>query len=147
AVNKCYAPAKLEMSSAALPESIVELLGAKNVCAIPAKELRREQKRCKKCSHYSGQNVTLQVRCGGATRLIRSDIFERDMFDPTTKTPEHTSRTMRLLVKLDQALGPGVMEKPMFLTPDPPNRPQNNSPIAENGMMQDIAQGSYDSLF
>src|SRR5260221_10122606 len=85
--TKCVAPAKVEASSASLPESVQELLGSKNVCAISDQELRREQKRCKKCGHYSGQNITLQVRCGDATRLIRSDIFERGMVDPAAKSP------------------------------------------------------------
>src|SRR5262249_44777494 len=144
--NRCYAPAKLETSSALLFESVRELLGSKNVCAIPDKELRREQKRCKNCGRYSGQNVTIQVRCGGSTRLIRSDIFEHDMFDPATKTPEHTSKTMQLLSKLDQAIAPGVMEKPMFPNPDP-SPADLPAPAGEDAVLRDISQGNYDALF
>jgi hypothetical protein len=50
--------------------------------------------------------------------MIRSDILDRDMFDPIPNTPEHTARTMRLLQRLDDAIGPGVMEKPIFPIPD-----------------------------
>ena len=39
AANKCFAPAKLETSSASLHESVRELLGEKNPCAIPEKDL------------------------------------------------------------------------------------------------------------
>lgn len=114
AANKCYAPAKLETSSASLRESISELIGSKNPCAIPDKELKRELKRCKKCLVFSGSTVTMQVNCGGTTRVIRSDILDRDMFDAAANTPTNTAWTMQLLDNLNQALGPGVMEKSMF---------------------------------
>jgi len=44
--------------------------------------------------------------CGGETRLIRSDILDRDMFDASAHTPENTAWTMQLLEKLDKPLGP-----------------------------------------
>ena len=75
-------------------------------------------KRCKKCLVFSGANIAMQVQCGSKTRVIRSDILDRDMFDPAANTPEHTSWTMKLLSQMDKAVGPGVMDRPIFSIPD-----------------------------
>jgi hypothetical protein len=91
AVSERDEPARLETASATLQQSLAELLGSKNPCAIPEKDLKREIKRCKKCSVFSGSKVTMQVTCGGAARLIRSDILDRDMFDAAAHTPENTA--------------------------------------------------------
>jgi len=112
--DSCLVPAKVETSSVLLNESVSTLLGNANPCAIPEKELHRELKRCKHCMVFSGVDVTMRVPCGATTRLIRSDILDRDLFAATPDTPEHTSWTMQLLARLDQVLGPGVMEKPAF---------------------------------
>src|SRR5271170_2518782 len=96
-VDSCTRQAKLEVASASINESIAALLGSTNPCAIPEKELRRELKRCKKCLTFSGADVALQVQCGTQARIIRSDILDKDMFDPAPNTPEHTSWTMQLL--------------------------------------------------
>jgi hypothetical protein len=145
AANKCYAPAKLEASSALLHESIRGVLGNKNPCAIPEKDFKRELRRCKKCSGYSGANVRMGMSCDGVAGLIRSEILDRDMFDSTAKTPTNTAWTMQLLDKLNQELGPGVMEKPMFPTPDDPGKVP--APSADAGVLGDIAQGDYHALF
>ncbi len=146
AANKCYAPAKLETSSASLHESINELLGSRNPCAIPDKELKRELKRCKKCLVFSGSNVRMQASCGGTSRLIRSDILDRDMFDSAANTPTNTAWTMQLLEKLNRALGPGVMEKPMFATPEDASK---DATVASTDaeVLRDLARGDYDPLF
>jgi hypothetical protein len=142
-VDECIAPAKLETASASISESIPELLG-KDPCAIPEKHLRRELKRCKKCLVFSGANVALQVQCGAQARLIRSDILDRDMFDPAANTPEQTSWTMQLLKRLDQAVGPGVMDRPVFPTSEKELLP----PDASDSMtQQDLGAGRYDALF
>jgi hypothetical protein len=110
----CFSPAKYEMANGSLTETVPALLGKTDPCKIPEKELLRERKRCKKCMVFSGANVAMQVQCGNQTRIIRSDILDRDMFDPAAQTPEHTSWTMQLLESLDKSLGPGVMDKLMF---------------------------------
>jgi TonB family protein len=142
--NACLAPAKVEIAHASINESPSSLLGSRNLCSIPEKELQRELKRCKNCLVFSGANVVMRVQCGTQTRLIRSDILDRDMFDPAAKTPEHTSSTMRLLKRLDDASGPGVMEKPMFAIPDE-GKPQVME--SDSVALQDLAAGKYDELF
>ena len=91
----------------------------------------------------SGANVAIQVQCGTRTRVIRADIFDQDMFDPAAKTPEHTSWAMALLQRLDQAVGPGVMEKPIFPTSETAPAPQ----LPDSEELRDLASGKYDPLF
>lgn len=145
--NKCLAPAKLEMSSASLRASVRELLENKNPCAIPNKDLKRELKRCKKCLAFSGSNVRMQVQCGGGTRLIRSNILDRDMFDSNPHTPANTAWTMQLIDRLDRELGPGAMDKPMFPSSDESAGEVGGQQSANAGLLADIAQGEYDALF
>lgn len=139
----CGAPAAMETASATMSESVSTILGDANPCAIPEKELRRELKRCKHCSVFSGANVTLRIPCGTNSRLVRSDILDRDMFSATPNTPEHTSWTMQLLTRLDRALGPGVMEKPMFSTGEQENAEAN----LDSETREKLESGAYDELF
>jgi hypothetical protein len=144
--DKCVAlaPAKLETVSASISEPIAVLLGSTNPCTIPEKELRRELKRRRHGLVFSGADVVMRIECGAQTRLIRSDILDRDMFDPTAKTPEYTSWTMRLLARLDQAVGPGVMDRPTF-----PILETEGLPAKPYGSvaLQDLSAGKYDTLF
>lgn len=142
--NECFGPAKLEVAAASVEESIETLLGSVKPCAIPEKELRRELHRCKKCLVFSGAEVLLRFQCGAQTRLIRSNILDRDWFDPSAKTPQRTLWAAHLLERLDQAVGPGVMVKPMFpaLTAKPESPPDLGSSTAES-----LRAGKYDALF
>lgn len=142
--DACLQPAKVEIRSASVSESVATLLGAVNPCTIPEKELRRELKRCKKCLVFSGAYIAMQVQCGNRVRTIRSDILDKDMFDKAANTPEHTSWTMRLLTRLDQAAGPGVMEQPMFAMPGDAEAPKDPMPSEIAG---EIGSGKYDGLF
>lgn len=143
--DACVLPAKIEVASAFLEESVTTLLN-RNPCAIPEKDLRRERKRCKKCNVFSGADVTMQVQCGPTQRLIHSAILDRDMFDSRANTPEHTSWTIQLLGRLDRSTGPGIMEKPAF----PLLIPEQDTPYSEpldSVVEQDLAAGVYDHLF
>lgn len=142
--DACTQPAKIETASASVNQSVAVILGNTNPCTIPEKELRRELKRCKKCLVFSGANVAMQVQCGNQTRIVRSDILDKDMFDPAPNTPEHTSWTMHLLGRLDKELGPGVMDKPIFpLTgKDEPSLRDTDSEI-----LRDVSVGKYDALY
>lgn len=143
ASDECIAPAKFETASASLNQPISAVLGA-NPCAIPEKDLRRELRRCKKCMVSSGANITMQVNCGIQTRLIRADVLDRDMFDSAAKTPEHTAWTMQLLERLDQAVGPGVMNKPILSVPE------KSPPLtigSRSATEQELGAGRYDALF
>jgi len=144
AADACVQPAKVEVADAFVEDSIANLLGNTDPCRIPIKELSRESKRCKKCLVFSGANVAMQTQCQGQTRLIRADILDRDMFDPSPHTPEHTSWTMRLLARLDKAVGPGVMERPIFDIPE-----ERTKALAARGSenLSDISAGKYDLLF
>ncbi len=142
--DACMQAATIETASASISEPIAALFGSTNPCAIPEKELRRELKRCKKCLVFSGADVAMQVQCGSQTRIIRSDILDKDMFDPAANTPKHTSWTMQLLARLDHAVGPGVMERPIFPVGDRAEPPSIGS---ESEALRDVGLGKYDGLF
>jgi len=139
----CGPVASVEVSSGALHQSMSDLLGGENPCAIPEKELHRELKRCKHCMPaFSGMDVTMQVSCGEKPRQLRMDILDRDLFDPAPHTPEHTSWTMGVLSRLDKVLGPGVWDRPMFSVGDTETRSRPDSEL-----VQEIRDGKYDALF
>jgi TonB family protein len=144
-MSRCIAPPTVESETAILDKTLGELLGTTNPCTIPEKELRREQKRCKKCSVFSGANVMMQVQCVTQTRLIRANVLDRDMFDPKPRTPEHTSWTIRLLEQLDAPLKPGVIYRPMF--PMPEERDTSKAAVLDPDVAQELAAGKYDPLF
>jgi TonB family protein len=139
--DPCIQPATVEIGNAYLAASVSELLAEGNPCSIPEKALRRELKRCKKCLVFSGAEITMSAACGTQTRLIRMNILDRDMFDPAPNTPEHTSWTMALLARLYQALGPGVLEHPIFTLDG--NRGQ--TPVYPQ--LADLQRGVFDALF
>ncbi|MBI3404425.1 MAG: hypothetical protein HY046_03100 [Acidobacteria bacterium] len=142
--DECFMPAKIEIAIGATNESPAEVLGSPNPCKIPDKALRRELKRCKNCLVFSGANVMMQVQCGRATRLIRSHVLDREMFDSAAATPEHTSWTMRLIDRLEKAVGPGVMDKPIFPMPESEEAPSSES---DSPTLRELSQGKFDALF
>ncbi len=144
AADECIQPAKVEVAAGSLGESLAALLGKTDPCTIPEKQLRRERKRCKHCLVFSGANVAMQVQCGSATRIVRADILDRDMFDPAPNTPEHTSWTMQLLNQIDRAVGPGVLDGPMFAIQGEEKRDVSTQDPETLG---DIGAGKYDELF
>lgn len=87
----------------------------------------------------------MQVQCGSQARLIRSDILDRDMFDAAPKTPQYTSWTMKLLERLDLAVGPSAFEKQRIF----PMPEDNQSPTSDpdSATLQNLAAGEYDALF
>jgi hypothetical protein len=140
----CVQTAEVEVATGALAQSVGDLFGKTNPCAIPEKGLHRELKRCKNCLVFSGANVTMQVQCGSQTRIIRADILDRDMFGSAPNTPKHTSWIMQLLARLDQATGPGVMDRPMFSIPGDVKK---KAPTQGPETLQDVSVGKYDGLF
>ncbi len=141
--DACTQPAQVEVKEAVISQSVSDLLQGNNPCLIPASELHKEQKRCKHCLTFSGAEITMRVQCSGASRLLRIDILDRDIYDPVhAKTPEQTSWTMRLLDGLDTALGPGPMDKPIFATSDP-----TPPPSSETSSLHELAAGRFDELF
>jgi len=140
--DACFQPAKVEERKAVLHESVSDLLGGRNPCDIPEKELNREIKRCKKCLVFSGANVTMQASCSGQNRQLRMDILDRDIYGSHPQTPANTSWTMQLLMKLQDVLGPGSEAEPMFhLGTDP------RQPVPEDAVVNSIRDGKYDDLF
>ena len=138
----CMQPAGIETAQISVNESVADFLGEANPCTIPAKELRRELKRCKKCMVFSGADVSMQAKCGGQERIIRAQILDKDMFDPSPGTPKNTSWTMQLLSRMDHALGSSVMDRPVFSSPTGGQTSSGNSQ-----MLQDLTSGKYDALF
>ena len=142
--DACTQPASFEVAATSVNGSVADLLGKKNPCTIPEKDLRRELNRCKNCVQFSGADVTMQFHCGDQSRLIRMDILDRDLFDQAPKTPEHTSWTISLLSRLDQALGNTVMERPAFSIAETPAQPPRE---LTPKFADDLSQGIFDSLF
>jgi len=140
--HSCMQPAKVEVAIVSVGESIESLLGKANPCMIPEKELRRELKRCKKCLVFSGADVAIHVQCGSQSRVVRADILDKDMFDPSANTPKHTSWTMQLLERLDKATGSSVMDRPVS-----PLSTQEQTAPKDSGTLQDLSSGKYDVLF
>lgn len=139
--NSCLQSAKVEYATATLGEDIPSLLGH-NPCAIPEKEFRKEIKRCRKCLVFSGAVVAMRAQCSGVTRIIHADILDRDMFGPSGHTPTNTRWTMNLLGRIDNTVGPGVTDKPMFAVSSSDSLPQ---PLPQS--LYQIGLGTYDELF
>jgi hypothetical protein len=75
--------------------------------------------------------------------VIRSDILDKDMFDHAANTPKHTQWTMQLWRLLDEAVGPGVMARPMFPTGEGDQLlPQDADPTT----LESLRSGKYDGL-
>jgi Gram-negative bacterial TonB protein C-terminal len=146
AADGCFVPAKLEFASGSISEPVATLFGTMNPCEIPEKALRHELKRRKKGLVFSGADVVMQIQCGGKTRLIRSGILDRDMFDPAPKTPEYTSWTMQLMKKLDRVTGPGVWDKRIFPILGG-NKPVLGEAKADPPTLQELSEGKFDVLF
>ena len=69
------------------------------------------------------------------------------MFDAAPQTPQNTSWTMHLLARLDQATGPGVMDKPIFDLPKE-NPPSGTNRTNSSGVdLEELKNGTFDSLF
>lgn len=143
--DECVLPAKIEASSAVVGDSIATLLESRNPCTISEKTLRRELKRKKNTAVFSGANIALQVPCRSGTRLIRSDILDKDMFDPDPKTPKNTSWTMRLIQKMQQAVGPGVLETTNIFPLVPPG--ESTDKILPSAVIEDLKAGAFNGLF
>lgn len=140
--DPCTRPATVETATASLSVPVSGLLGGRNPCSISGKALQKELKRCKGCLVFSGADVTMSVQCGDQDRLLRMDILDRDIFDPAPNTPEHTSWTMALLARLDQALGPGVLDRPIFGVEG-----QSVPTQAQSAALADLRRGAFDVLF
>lgn len=140
--DACFQPAKVEERKAVLHESMSDLLGGRNPCAIPEKDLNREIKRCKNCLAFSGVNVTMQASCSAKNRQLRMDILDRDIYGSHPQTPANTSWTMQLLSKLQDSLGPGSEAEPMFHIGVAARQPVPNSALVNS-----IRDGQYDDLF
>jgi hypothetical protein len=138
----CLQPARIEIASGILQESMEGLLQSKNPCAIAEKELRRERARCKNCIVFSGVNVTMQMNCGGKDRQIGMDILDRDLFGFAPGTPSSTSWSMAVLQKLDAALPPGVMDRPIFSV-----ETAHSEDVPVDDLTDRILNGSFDPLF
>jgi Gram-negative bacterial TonB protein C-terminal len=143
---ECTLPPRIEVAKAAIKQSVAEIFGGTNPCKIPEKDLNRELKRRKHYLVFSGANISMQLQCDGQTRIIRSDILDRDMFDAHAGTPVHTSWTIGILARLDQALGPGVMDKPILPMLELRGNAEGTAP-PDSATIQGIAAGEFDALF
>jgi TonB family protein len=70
------------------------------------------------------------------------DILDRDIYDRRTPTPENTSWSMRVLSELNESLGPGSEDTPMFQVAPPVPQLVPNTPLVSA-----IRDGRYDDLF
>jgi len=140
--GSCMQPAIVEERAVILHKTMADVLQGRNPCSIPEKELHRELRRCKKCLSNSGVNVTMQVSCGGTDRKLRMDILDRDIYDRRTQTPANTSWTMSLLSHLNDALGPGSEDKPIFNM-----GPAEHHEVPDTALVREVGYGKFDQLF
>jgi TonB family protein len=119
-------------------------LSGADPCRIPEKELKKEQQRKKKGLVFSGANVTLQVECGASTRIIRTDLLDRDLFAANPNPPAHISWTTQLLERLDKTAGPTPVDKPAFPLLQPPGAA---TVLIDPQVQQNLTSGKYDELF
>jgi TonB family protein len=91
---------------------------------------------------FSGADVSMQAKCGGQERIIRAQILDKDMFDPSPGTPKNTSWTMQLLSRMDHALGSSVMDRPVFSSTT-----GGQTSSGSSQMLRDLGLGKYDALF
>ena len=142
--DECSAPAKVEFASAQLKDPPPSLLGSMNPCSIPEKELKRKPKDCTHRQHFSGADIVLRVRCGTQVRVIPAHIFEDYWFNPASKAPKVTTTLMELTKRLDDAVGPGVMEKPVFEVSNSSESPQLPPDSPDH---RALGAGEFDGLF
>jgi hypothetical protein len=142
--DTCYPRAEIRVVHLSLDETLSHVLEGMNPCTIPEKELKAELKRRNKGLVFSGMNVSIQVQCGGGTRIIRADILDRDIFDEHPNTPQYTAWSRALFEKLDQATGDHPWDKPVFpVTDAEPAAVQ----ATQSRAMQAIADGTFDKIF
>ena len=142
--DACYPRAEIAFIHVSLNESLSALLQGINPCEIPEKELNAELKRRIKGGVFSGMNVSMQVQCTGKTRVLRADIFDRDIFDEHPNTPRYTSWSRTLFEKLDKATGDSPWDKPIFAISKPDSTPD---PTPQPAVLQAIADGKFDEIF
>lgn len=141
----CFQPAKVESAEAILKMSMADLLGGVDPCRISSKETKKELRRRKKYMVFSGEDISLQLECNGSPRVLSSAILDRDLFDKDPQTPQVTSWTMRLLGKVDQGLGPGAWDKPMFPLGQKETKAPPPHPLIV--LEAEVRDGKYDGLF
>jgi len=142
----CLQHTTVETKAVTINKPLRNILLEKNPCDLSEKVIDKERKRCKHCLTFSGQNITLGLTCNGKDRRIRADILDRDLFEKFPNTPEHTSWTMNVLSQLDDALGPGALDKPTFSMP-PSDQPISSAPSSNPSILNELKNGSYDSFF
>ena len=142
--DACIAPARVDVASAMLKETVAEILGPRNACAVPVSELSARPKPCKNCMRFSGADVVIQVRCGAETRSAQSDILGQYLYGTANNAPQGALWTMQLLKRLDEAVGPGPEDRRIFPLPPSP-RPSVNRPRSE--VLRELAAGRFDYLF
>jgi hypothetical protein len=144
AADTCYPRAEIKVISVSLKEPLASVLGGTNPCTIPEKALKEELKRRNKEPVFSGMDVSIQVECGGRTRVIRADILDRDIFDQHPSTPQYTAWSRALFDKLDQATGDHPWETPIFPVSQAFSAPPATS---QSAALQAIAEGKFDGIF
>jgi hypothetical protein len=145
AADTCLQTAKAEFSEGSMHESIPDLLNGVDLCALSEKLTTNELKRRNKGLVFSGANVALRVRCPAGIRVLPSAILDRDIYGGRSTTPQFTSFTMQLLSKLDRALGPGVMEKPIL--PQLAKDSSQDQNYSDGEFERELKDGRYDALF
>ncbi|MGB6875913.1 MAG: energy transducer TonB [Candidatus Acidiferrales bacterium] len=139
--HACVLPAKLEVASG-FSQSIPELLGGLNPCAIPEAELDQELKPNGRRPRLSYSGIAMRVQCGGQTRVIRSDILDRDA-KPLPAWDMNRTWTQQLLLDLSMAV-PRAANKAV---PIGLNEGQISAGEPDSEELRDLWAGKYDALF
>lgn len=140
----CFQLATAEFKTSLMHESIEQLFAGVDPCGISAKQIKKELNRRKKALVFSGMNVSMQVQCKEGPRILSSAVLDRDIFASKPQTPRVTSWTMEILQKLDNLLGPGAMDKPMFQMG---STRTDESEASSPEFVRALKSGAYDGLF
>lgn len=139
--HACVLPAKLEIASG-FSEPIPELLGGLNPCTIPEEELLQEVRRAGKFPSLSHSKTEMRVQCGDQTRVIRSDILDKNA-KPLPEWDMKRTWTQQLLLDLSTVV-PRTMDKPV---PIDLKEGQISAGADNSQGLRDLWAGKYDQLF
>jgi len=144
AMDKCRAPAKVEYTAHSTTTTVKEFLDGLDPCQVSEKTLAKERRRSKKGLVFSYAVGTMKVECGNTTRVIRTNILDRDWFATKPDTPKGTEWTLRLIEKLNAISGPGVSDKPMIATVEETSATHLSG---SHESLKELEEGKFDNLF
>ena len=141
--GQCNEQTTFEWQTAVIRVPLTALLLDKDPCSITDKQITHEAHRKRDHLQFSGADLVMRISCSGRKRLLPIQLLEEDLFSDRPKPPTQTSWGMRVMGRLDSALGSNVADRPIFpLVSEPSITDVSGSETVSN-----LAAGQYDDLF